>query len=96
MKNKQNNFINFMFYTTSIISFSIFLIIMLTLKNECRKNEEEILQLNNLKVYNTNIIKEMQSKKDFLLTEHNIKNALSNRMIAVVPETLLVKIYPEQ
>ena len=47
MKNKQNNFIHFMFYTTSIISFSIFLIIMLTLKNECRKNEEEILQLPN-------------------------------------------------
>ena len=78
------------------MSFTIFLLIFLTLKNECLKSENEINNLNNERIHNTNIVKELQSKRKYLLSEQHLTNALSNKMIAVAPETLIVNMDFEQ
>ena len=93
---KNNNLINFILYFSCIMSLTIFLLIFLTLKNECLKSENEITNLTNEKTHNSNIVKELQSKKEYLLTEHHLTNALSNKMIAVAPETLIVNMHFEQ
>ena len=78
------------------MSFTVFLLISLTLKNECMKNEMEITELNKQKMHNINIVKELQSKKEYLLSEQHIISVLANKMIAVAPETLIVNINYEQ
>ena len=99
MKNKykkENSFINFIFYLTTSIALTGSFIIFLTLKNECRGKEIEIIQLNKSIVYNTNIVKELQSRREYLLSESYISDALSNKMISVAPETLLIHINTNQ
>ena len=99
MKNKykkENSLINFIFYLATSIAITGSLIIFLTLKNECREKEIEIIQLNKSIVYNTNIVKELQSRKEYLLSESYISAALSNKMISVAPETLLIHINTNQ
>ncbi len=83
------NFISYIF-TSIIVTGS--LIMFLTLKNECQEKEIEILQLEKSIVYNTNIVKELQSKREYFLSESYISNALSHRMVSVAPETLLIHI----
>ena len=61
-KKKNNNFINFILYCFCIMSFTVFLLISLTLKNECMKNEMKITELNKQKMHNINIVKELQIK----------------------------------
>ena len=95
-KKESNNLINFILYFSYIISTTLFLLFFLTLKNECINNEIEIANLNKEKMHNTNIVKELQSKKEYLLSENHISNALSKKMIAVAPETLIVNINFEQ
>ena len=91
-RKKSNNLTNFLFYSVTIISLTSSLLIYLTIKNECKNNENDISKLNKNKIHNINIIKELQSKKENLLTETNITNMLSNKMIAVAPETLIVRL----
>ena len=95
-KQKNNSFINFILYFSSIISVTVFLLFYLTLKNECLKNKNEINHLNNERIHNINIVKELQSKKESLLSEHHLINVLENKMIAVAPETLIVNMHFEQ
>ena len=95
-KNNKNNIKYFLFYLISTISATAFLLIFLTLKNECQQCRHEITQLNRKKVYNTNIVKELQSQKQYLMSEHHITNVLSTKMIAVAPETLSVYIKLDQ
>ena len=49
-----------------------------------------------VKLSNIILVKELQSKKDYLLSEQNISNKLSNKMIAVTPETLIINMDIEQ
>ena len=93
---KENSLINFIFYLATSIAITGSLIIFLTLKNECREKEIEIIQLNKSIVYNTNIVKELQSRREYLLSESYISSALSNKMISVAPETLLIHINTNQ
>lgn len=95
-KQKNNSFINFILYFSSIISVTVFLLFYLTLKNECLKNKNEINHLNNERIHNINIVKELQSKKESLLSENHLINVLENKMIAVAPETLIVNMHFEQ
>ena len=60
------------------------------------KNEMEITELNKQRMHNINIVKELQSKKEYLLSEQHITSVLTNKMIAVAPETLIVNINYEQ
>ena len=96
IKKQNNNFINFMLYFSSILGITFFLLIYLTLKNEYKNNRNEISSLKKQKISNTIIVKELQSKKDYLLSEHHIINKLSNKMVAVTPETLIVNMSIEQ
>ena len=97
MKNKKNNnLVNFLFYSIFTIGITIFLLLFLTLKNECKNSENEISQLNKIKIHNINIVKELQSKREYFLSEQHITNSLSKKMIAVAPETLIIHINPEQ
>ena len=96
IKKQNNNFINFMLYFSSILGITFFLLIYLTLKNEYKNNRNEISDLKKQKISNTIIVKELQSKKDYLLSEYHIINKLSNTMVAVTPETLIVNMVIEQ
>ena len=96
IKKQNNNFINFMLYFSSILGITFFLLIYLTLKNEYKNNRNEISDLKKQKISNTILVKELQSKKDYLLSEYHIVNKLSNKMVAVAPETLIVNMVIEQ
>ena len=95
-KKHNNNFINFSLYFCSIVGVTFFLLIYLTLKNECKNNQNEISDLKRQKLSNIILVKELQSKKDYLLSEQNISNKLSNKMVAVTPETLIINMDIEQ
>ena len=95
-KKSNNNFMNFILYFSSIVGITFFLLIFLTLKNECKNNENEISDLNKQKISNIILVKELQSKKDYLLSEQHIINKLSNKMVAVTPETLIINMDIEQ
>ena len=92
-KQKNTSFINFILYFSYIMSCTVFLIIYLTLKNECVNNEIDINNLNKEKIHNINIVKELQSKKEYFLSEKHITSTLNNKMIAVAPETLIVNVH---
>ena len=78
------------------MSCTVFLLVFLTLKNECVKNNIDIINIDKEKIHNTNIVKELQSKKEYLLSENHITSSLVNKMIAVAPETLIVNLHYEQ
>tara|TARA_Y100000590_G_scaffold265745_1_gene298507 strand:+ start:2000 stop:2296 length:297 start_codon:yes stop_codon:yes gene_type:complete len=91
MKNqRKNNSINFIFYTMSILAISSFLLIKIYLKNEYTKTQNDISQLNNTLIHNTDIVKDLQSSRDYLLTHNYISNFLADKMVVAVPETLII------
>ena len=95
-KKKNNNFIHFILYFSSIVGVTFFLLLYLTLKNECKNNKNEISELKKQKISNIILVKELQSKKNYLLSEQHVINKLSNKMVAVTPETLIINMDIEQ
>ena len=93
-KKKKNNLNSFIFFTTTIIIVTLFFISLLTVKNECLKTQHEIAELNKLYAANLNIVKELQSNKDYLMSEKHISEILNDKMISVAPETLSIIIEP--
>ena len=89
---KNNIFFNFIFYTVTVIIFSSLFILKITVKNECISTQYDIENLNNMLIKNTDIIKELQSSRDYLMSYEYIENYLSDKMIAAVPETLIINI----
>ena len=89
---KSNIFFNFIFYTVTVIIFSSLFILKITVKNECISTQYDIENLNNMLIKNTDIIKELQSSRDYLMSYEYIENYLSNKMVAAVPETLIIDI----
>ena len=89
---KSNNFFNFIFYTITVIILSSLFILKITVKNECISTQSDIENLNNMRIKNTDIIKELQSSRDYLMSYEYIENYLSNKMVAAVPETLIINI----
>ena len=77
----------FILFTTSII---FFFIMLLTIKNECLKTQYEIEQSHKLLTANANLVKELQSNKDYLASEQHINKILSSKMNVATPETLLI------
>ena len=94
IKKKKNNINSFIFFTTTIIIATLFFISLLTVKNECLKTQHEINQLHNQYTANLNMTKELQSNKDYLISEQNISEMLNNRMVSIAPETLSIIIEP--
>ena len=92
IKRYNQNFSKFIYYTFFIIIITILLLSKLTIKNECVKTQLAIENLHKLQISNSNIVKQLQSNKEFLMSEKYISEYLSNEMTVVTPETLLIEI----
>ena len=91
-KQKKNNSINFIFYTLFILAVSSFLLIKIYLKNECINAQYDMEKLNNTLIHNSDIVKDLQSSRDYLMTHDYISEFLIDRMVVAVPETLIINI----
>ena len=91
-KKKNNNLNSFIFFTSTTIIITSFSVALLTVKNECLKTQHEINQLHKQYASNIDIVKELQSNKNYLMSEKNISEMLGNKMVSIVPETLSIKI----
>ena len=94
MRRKRNNknlskFVIYLLYITTITFLGLSSIYI---KNEVIATSSEITKLNEVYVSNLNIVKELQSNKEYLLSEKYINEFLGNKMSVVVPETLLIQV----
>jgi len=94
MRRKRNNknlskFVIYILYITTITFLGLSSIYI---KNEVIATSSEITKLNEVYVSNLNIVKELQSNKEYLLSEKYINEFLGNKMSVVVPETLLIQV----
>mgnify|MGYP000184489284 CR=1 FL=1 len=92
IKRYNQNFSKFILYTFFIIIITILFLSKLTIKNECVKTQLAIENLHKLQISNSNIVKQLQSNKEFLMSEKYISEYLSNEMTVATPETLLIEI----
>lgn len=93
---KNNNFFNFLFYTITVLSISCLFITKTTIRNECIDTKSSIENLNNRFIVNKDIVKQLQSKRDYLESHDYVEKYLSTKMIAAVPETLIINIENNQ
>tara|TARA_B110000438_G_C15701253_1_gene601141 strand:- start:190 stop:474 length:285 start_codon:yes stop_codon:yes gene_type:complete len=93
---KNNNLFKFIFYTLTVFSISFLFIAKTTIKNECIKTKSAIEKLNNRFISNKDIVKQLQSKKSYLESHDYVEKYLSDRMIAAIPETLIINIENKQ
>jgi len=91
-KQKNSNLNNFLMYTLTILSAGFFLICYLNIKNQCIKLNNDILNLKKITIKNTSIVKELQSQKEYFLSEHYISSIVGENMVAVVPEPEIIKL----
>jgi len=92
---KNRNLNNFVIYTLSILSVGFFLICYLNIKNQCVKVNNDIINLKKSTVKNTSVVKELQSQKEYFLSEHYISSVVGDHMVAVVPESEIIKLKNE-
>ncbi len=91
-KQKNSNLNNFLMCTLTILSAGFFLICYLNIKNQCIKLNNDILNLKKITIKNTSIVKELQSQKEYFLSEHYISSIVGENMVAVVPEPEIIKL----
>ena len=94
-KKKNNNLNNFVIYTLSILSAGFFLICYLNIKNQCVKLNNDIITIKKITAKNTSVVKELQSQREYFLSEHYISSIVGEHMIAVVPESEIIKLKNE-
>ena len=94
-KQKNSNLNNFLMYTLSMLSVGFFLICYLNIKNQCVKINNDILNLKKETIKNTSVVKELQSQKEYFLSEHYISSIVGENMVAVVPEPEIIKLNNE-
>jgi len=94
-KKKNNNLNNFVIYTLSILSAGFFLICYLNIKNQCIKLNNDIMTIKKITAKNTSVVKELQSQREYFLSEHYISSIVGEHMIAVVPESEIIKLKNE-
>ena len=94
-KKKNKSLHGFFIYTISILSISLLFIGLLTIKNECSKLKNQIIELKKSKIKNTSIVKELQSQKEYFSSELYISDYVKNTMVAVVPEHEIITITNE-
>ena len=92
---KNNNLNNFIIYILSILSAGFFLICYLNIKNQCVKLNNDIVNLQKTTAKNTSVVKELQSQKEYFLSEHYISSIVGESMVAVVPESEIIKLNNE-
>ena len=94
-KKKNTNLNNFVIYTLSILSAGFFLICYLNVKNQCIKLNNDIINLKKSTTKNTSVVKELQSQKEYFISDHYISSVVGEHMIAVVPESEIIKLKNE-
>ena len=94
-KIKNNTLHIFVVYTLSIIFISVFLITFLTIKNQCSKLKNDIIELRKATSTNTSIVKKLQSDKVFLSSEQYISSRVKDIMIAIAPEPEIINMENE-
>jgi len=94
-KIKNNTLHIFIVYTLSIIFISVFLITFLTIKNQCSKLKNDIIELRKAANTNTGIVKKLQSDKDFFSSEQYISSQVKDIMIAIAPEPEIINMQNE-
>ena len=94
-KKKNNNLNNFVIYTLSMLSAAFFLICYLNIKNQCIKLNNDIATIKKITAKNTSVVKELQSQREYFLSEHYISSIVGEYMIAVVPESEIIKLKNE-
>ena len=94
-KIKNNTLRIFVGYTLSIIFISIFLITLLTIKNQCSKLKNDIIELKKATIKNTSIVKKLQSDKYFFSSEQYISSQVKDIMIAIAPEPEIINMQNE-
>ena len=94
MRRKRNNknLSKFVIYVLYITTITFLGLSSIYIKNEVIATSSEITKLNEVYVSNLNIVKELQSNKEYLLSEKYINEFLGNKMSVVVPETLLIQV----
>ena len=78
-----------------MLSVGFFLICYLNIKNQCVKINNDILNLKKETIKNTSVVKELQSQKEYFLSEHYISSIVGENMVAVVPEPEIIKLNNE-
>ena len=78
-----------------MLSAGFFLICYLNIKNQCVKINNDILNLKKETIKNTSVVKELQSQKEYFLSEHYISSIVGENMVAVVPEPEIIKLNNE-
>ena len=94
-KIKNNTLHIFVVYTLSIIFISIFLITFLTIKNQCSKLKNDIIELRKATSTNTSIVKKLQSDRDFFSSKQYISSQVKDIMIAIAPEPEIINMENE-
>ena len=91
-KRKKKNLSEFIVYTMFIFTFTILCVSYLKVKMEIQKTQFEIEKLHQINISNVNIVKELQSNKEFLMSEKYISDFLSDEMSVAIPETLIIEV----
>ena len=94
-RKKNKNLNRFLVYTICSASISLFLIGLLTLKNERARLKNQIIELKKSKIKNTSIVKELQSQREYYSSKKYISSIVKNTMIAVVPEPEIINLSNE-
>ena len=93
--NRNNNLSNFIYYFSIITFITVFLISYLEIRNQFKKYQNEINDLKKISLTKKSIIKELQSKKEYFLSENYISKATKSEMNVVTPESIIIKIENE-
>ena len=95
-KKRKNNALHiFVLYTLSIIFISVFLITFLTIKNQCSKLKNDIIELRKATNTNTGIVKKLQSDKGFFSSKQYISSQVKDIMVAIAPEPDIINMQNE-
>jgi len=94
-KIRNNTLHIFVVYTLSIMFISIFLITFLTIKNQCSKLKNDIIELKKATTINTSIVKKLQSNKNFFSSEQYISSQVKDIMVAIAPEPEIINMKNE-
>ena len=89
-KNKTKSSIDFIFYTITVMVITTSLLLKIHFKNECKTTRSDIAELSNKLIHNSDIVKDLQSTRDYFTSYEYISNYLSDKMVVAVPETLII------
>ena len=91
-KNQNQNLSKFIIYISYVLTITFLLLSHLWIKHSIGETELEISKMHENHINNLNIVKELQSNREFLMSENYINDYLKGQMSVVTPETLLIQV----